>query len=160
VLHQYNDFAEEIVENAENNAELIFGQIKGLATSITSHALALNQSWPFVTLPHFDIQTSQAGILAGSELIIFAPIVNEEDVHQWEQYAVGHQDWMVEDMVRAKSLDSLTTKTKQMFVIVRLTSTFAYPDRNIMAGTISSFKILGAVRSFFLSQAGAKMTSS
>jgi hypothetical protein len=109
MFHQYNEFAEEVGDNAEKNAELIFGQIKGLATSITSHALALNQSWPFVTLPHFDIRCRQAGALAGSELVIFAPIVNEEDVHAWEQYAVGQQGWMVEDMVRAKSLDSLTS---------------------------------------------------
>jgi hypothetical protein len=100
-IQQYNSFAQEIVENADKNAELIFGQIHGLASSITSHALDLNQSLPFVTLPHFDVRAQQAGVAAGSELIMFAPIVNQEDVQYWEQYAIEHQEWMAQDLVCA-----------------------------------------------------------
>lgn len=87
------------MENADKNAELIFGQIRGLASSITSHSLDLNQSLPFVTLPHFDLRAQQAGVAAGSELIMFAPIVSQEDVQYWEEYGIEHQEWMAQDLV-------------------------------------------------------------
>jgi hypothetical protein len=60
----------------------------------------MNQSLPFVTLPHFDVRARDAGVAAGSELIMFAPIVNEDDAQQWETYAVDHQGWMAQDLVR------------------------------------------------------------
>jgi hypothetical protein len=101
-FQQYLSFAQEIADNANENAELIFGQIRGMASSITSHALDLNQSWPFVTLPHFDLRAQPASVAAGSELIMFAPIVNEEDVQLWEQYAIEHQTWMEQDLVSCK----------------------------------------------------------
>jgi hypothetical protein len=98
-IQQYYSFAQEITENADKKAELIFGQIRGLALSTTSHSLESNQSLPFVTLPHFGVQAQQAGISTGSELIMFAPIVNEEDSQVWEQYAIDNQDWMAQDSV-------------------------------------------------------------
>ena len=79
---------------------MIFSQIESLATSITSHALDANETFPRVTLPHFDLKTQQLSSVAGADLIFYAPILEEKDREDWEQYAFENQDWMVQDMVR------------------------------------------------------------
>ena len=96
-----------MVEGADRNAELIFGQLRSLATAITGHAIDHNQTWPYVTVSHFDIRAQEAGAVAGSELILFAPIIDGPDAEKWAEYAVEKQDWIYEDLVRSSSMHLL-----------------------------------------------------
>ena len=61
--------------------------------------MSTNASWPHVTLPHFDIRsTERFEQRAGAELIIFAPLVQRAQKESWEKYAVQHQGWIEEDL--------------------------------------------------------------
>jgi len=98
LVAQFFAFSNEIVVTTEGNSENIFGQLRNLATAVTSHAIEANETWPNVTLPHFDLRAREAEELSGLELIVFSPLVTEANRAGWEEYAWQHQDWIAEDL--------------------------------------------------------------
>ena len=50
-------------------------------------------------MPHFGILSEDTARLAGSELIMFAPIVKKADKAAWEVFASTHTDWIQQDQV-------------------------------------------------------------
>jgi hypothetical protein len=59
----------------------------------------VDSSWPNVTIQNFDILTSNAfEDDVGPELILFAPIVEDAQQKEWEEYAVQNQGWIKEDL--------------------------------------------------------------
>jgi class 3 adenylate cyclase len=48
-------------------------------------------TWPFVSIPHFDIRTNETRKLVHSELLAFAPIVYKDDKDLWEDFAAKSQ---------------------------------------------------------------------
>lgn len=87
---------------AQNNADKIFGQLRSLATAITS--IAVNEDdgnmFPNVTVPHFDLRTQEIADLTGMEMITFIPFVELANRSGWEVYATENKDWILEDYVR------------------------------------------------------------
>jgi CHASE domain len=61
-----------------------------------------NETWPFVTIPHFELQGSMVNHLAFSEMLTFIPLVRQEVRAEWEAYAATHQDWINESLVWGK----------------------------------------------------------
>jgi len=96
---EFSAYADEVVAMAESNARGIFGQLHGLSTTITSFALSANETWPNVTLPHFDLRAREAEEISGIELIVFSPVVTKENRKGWEEYAWTHQNWIDEDLL-------------------------------------------------------------
>ena len=98
---QFNSFARETADIAQNNADKIFGQLRSLATAITS--IAVNEDdgnfFPNVTVPHFDLRTQEIAELTGLEMITFIPFVEQANRTGWESYATTNKDWIVEDYV-------------------------------------------------------------
>lgn len=81
------------------NAKDALGSVYGLSNAITSQALSTNASWPLVSLPHFDIRSTESfEKYAGAELVIFAPLVSRGQKSAWEEYSVQHQGWIEEDL--------------------------------------------------------------
>ena len=50
---EYRIYANELIEAFHMSIERRLGAINAMATAITSHALATNQTFPFVTVPDF-----------------------------------------------------------------------------------------------------------
>jgi len=96
---EFGSFARETIDIAQANADKIFGQLRSLATAITS--IAVNQDdgnfFPNVTVPHFDLRTQEISDLTGMEMITFVPLVQRENLTSWEQYANLNKDWIQED---------------------------------------------------------------
>ena len=97
----FQSFARETADIAENNAENTFGQLKSLATAMTSVALDNHQKFPFVTIPHFDLRTQEIASLTGIEMILFVPFVTQDNKTEWELHQREHQDWILQDYVSA-----------------------------------------------------------
>lgn len=76
----------------------IFSQLHALSTAVTSSAIARRDSWPNVTIRHFDVRAREAEALTGVELIVFSPIVTDSNRAGWEEYAWTHQNWIEEDL--------------------------------------------------------------
>jgi class 3 adenylate cyclase len=60
--------------------------------------MSAGMSWPFVSFPDFEIQTSENINLSDAELIAFAPIVSKEEKVSWEAFAVENQGWIQEGL--------------------------------------------------------------
>lgn len=85
---------------AENNAENTFGQLRTLATAITSIAASTGKSFPNVTIPHFDMRAQEITDLTGAEMILFAPFVERHQRNGYEAFVQeNHQTWMEQDYV-------------------------------------------------------------
>jgi hypothetical protein len=64
------------------------GAINSMATAITSYALDTKQTFPFVTIPHFEIRGSDLRIQADAAIILWTPLVTDETRVAWEDYAL------------------------------------------------------------------------
>ena len=58
---------------------------------MTSHALATNQTFPFVTMPHFALHGSVLRVQAESHALHYMPVVHDVDREAWERYALEHR---------------------------------------------------------------------
>ena len=66
--------------------------IDAFATSITSYALATNTSFPFITIPDYEIRAANTRVLADVSDLNFQPLVKDEDRRKWEEYANENRD--------------------------------------------------------------------
>jgi hypothetical protein len=83
----YQANALKIIDSFHDAVELRLGSINSLANSITSHALATNQTFPFVTIPDFEIRGSDLRVQAGTMVLYWTPLVTDETRAAWEVYA-------------------------------------------------------------------------
>jgi hypothetical protein len=60
------------------------------------NALALNETWPFVTTHDFEIKAAHTRLDSATELVLFAPMVSDVNRERWEEYSVDNQDWLME----------------------------------------------------------------
>jgi hypothetical protein len=67
------------------------GAINSMATTITSYALDTNQTFPFVTIPHFEIRGSDLRVQANAAIIRWMPLVTDETRVAWEDYALANR---------------------------------------------------------------------
>ena len=70
--------------------------ISSLVVQLTSHAEHSNETWPFVTLPDFEMKASLVLDLAEVLSIIVLPLVVTENLEQWGNYSVANQGWYAE----------------------------------------------------------------
>jgi hypothetical protein len=67
-----------------------------LSEHITASAIATNQTWPFVTIPHFEVEASYCRQTSGAEILAFAPLIGANDIEAWGPYSVENQGWLQE----------------------------------------------------------------
>ena len=84
----YQANAQRIVESFHDAVERRMGAINSMATAITSHSLATKQTFPFVTIPDFEIRGSDLRVQADSSGIVWLPLVTDETREAWEEYAL------------------------------------------------------------------------
>ena len=97
-----NDFSNNFRHNAlqlssafHEGLERNLGAVGTLSASITSHSLSSNQSFPFTTLPDFEVMGSNVRVQSGSSVVVYAPLVTDDQLEDWEAYALrerGHVD--------------------------------------------------------------------
>lgn len=103
---QFQSFARETAEIAENNAENTFGQLRTLATAITSIAQASDGvDFPNVLVPFFDLRVPEIAELTGAEMIMWAPFVEKKDRLGYEKISHSQQEWINQDYVSSLCLN-------------------------------------------------------
>ena len=85
----------------EATATNMFGQIRLLSVTLTSHSLA-NGAFPKVTIANFDRRAGDAGELSDTTLLYYFPIVTEDQREDWEQYSWDNQGWIYKDWLTHK----------------------------------------------------------
>jgi hypothetical protein len=90
----FNDQAKRIVDAFSITSSNRMATLESFALSITSHAKYSNSTWPFVTMPDFERRGTSVSRQAQVMSMMLVPKVRDEDTRlQWEDYAVGNQDW-------------------------------------------------------------------
>ena len=69
-------------------------------TQITSQALHTNATFPFVTMPDFELIGSHLRQQLGSHVVHWLPLVKDEDRQEWEEYAFENRHH-IEDSFRS-----------------------------------------------------------
>ncbi len=65
-----------------------------MSVTYTSYALDRNLTWPFVTLPNFEIIALRARhLVPTSAAIVFCPLISHANRAAWEIYSVENQGW-------------------------------------------------------------------
>jgi hypothetical protein len=94
----FHDDADKILQAVGSTLDNILGSFDSLAVSSISLARATNQSWPFVTLPHFAVRMSKLVPLSRSVVTFLSPIVQPKQRQAWEAYSVQNDDWLYESI--------------------------------------------------------------
>jgi hypothetical protein len=67
-----------------------------LSASVTASAQMTNSVFPYLTQDYFEISGGYVDGLGGIMATAFAPIINAEEVAEWESYSVANQGWIEE----------------------------------------------------------------
>jgi hypothetical protein len=67
---------------------------RSLSKAITAEAIEMNSSFPFATVPMFEVYAETARVQSGIEMFVFSPVVTKDNVTDWEEYSVANQGWM------------------------------------------------------------------
>jgi hypothetical protein len=85
----YQANAHRIIESLNDAMERQLGAINSMATSITSYSIDSKQTFPFVTIPNFEIRGSDLRAQADATGILWMPLVTDETRVAWEEYALA-----------------------------------------------------------------------
>jgi hypothetical protein len=98
---QFSQSAKTIKDAARFYTRNGMSSLLTLGDTIASEAAArgetldLNETWPFVTTHDFEIKGAHTRLDSTTELVIFAPMVSDENRERWEEYSVDNQDWLM-----------------------------------------------------------------
>lgn len=97
---QFVGLAHELVLATKTSAASKFSVVQSLGIAITSYAMDRNLTFPFVTLPHYELQTRESRLLSGGEIIAYTPLVMQgNETMQWQAYAQQHSGWIQEGLI-------------------------------------------------------------
>jgi class 3 adenylate cyclase len=92
---QFNDFANQIAAVVQLNARNAINAYEKWSLQISSTAIATNQTWPYVTLPHFEAQAQYSMQHIGARVVGLIPIVR--DARAWGNYSAKHSKQWIEE---------------------------------------------------------------
>lgn len=93
---QYRLFVDTIHDITSFHMDNFVQVLHSMSETVTSSANERNETFPFVTVPKFEVLAHNARVLSGSELIAFTPLVNDRDKYEWYAYSNKHQGWVTE----------------------------------------------------------------
>jgi hypothetical protein len=88
---EYQANAERIIESFHDAVVRRLGSINSMATAVTSYALDTKQTFPFLTIPHFEIRGSDLRVQADAATLHWTPLVTDETRVAWEDYALANR---------------------------------------------------------------------
>jgi hypothetical protein len=80
---------------------LTLGDTIASEAAARSETLDLNETWPFVSVYDFEIKGAHTRLDSATELVIFAPMVSDENRERWEEYSVDNQGWLMKSTEQA-----------------------------------------------------------
>jgi hypothetical protein len=104
---QFETSAFKVIESFHDLVEASLVTIDTMSISFTSFAIRENLTFPFVTLPDFELRGANVRIQTGASIVHYMPIVTDEMRPKWEEYAMEHrfhidQAFMKEQYFRQK----------------------------------------------------------
>ena len=81
----------EVVRISESNAFKAFSTIETFSRTITDLAGVANESFPFLTIPDFEVRADHLMQLTKASWVGFIPAVSHEDSAAYVNYTLMHQ---------------------------------------------------------------------
>ena len=94
--NQFYAYAHSIADVTKVKVAAVDEGLQDLASEVTSYALVSNSTWPFVTMPNFEVNANHARRQTVTEVIMLNPLVTPENRAAYENYTVEHQGWINE----------------------------------------------------------------
>ena len=103
-------------------------------TSTSSSSSSSSSLFPFVTVNAFELIGQYARELSGLELVLFAPLVQPDQLEAWHDYAWTNQDWMAlsRDVVEANFADAQEPPSYRMGNISRTIYEFNHARGDVL----------------------------
>jgi hypothetical protein len=99
----YYSFANTIGDAAEVQKRNLFSAMRGCSNSISAAAITTNSTFPFVTVPAFEVLAESVRKQSESELLLFTPKVEVSEVTRWNKYTTANEGWYEESKQLAVS---------------------------------------------------------
>ena len=80
----------------EFHSENLFTAMKSAALTVSGAAISSNATFPYVTVPAFEILGQTTRAQSGIEFLLFTPLVNESTKDDWGPYTEKNQGWIEE----------------------------------------------------------------
>jgi len=97
---QFENFASEISSVVQDTSQNAIDSAESFSTMITSSAITMNATWPFVSIPDFSSKVRRLSKLSGAYQISFAPIVYSEDFRKWSTHTVKNAPAVYEEAIK------------------------------------------------------------
>ena len=93
---QFNVHSLDIARAAQASARTKYEIAESFSLATTSLALDKGLEFPFVTMPDFEVQASNARDLAETEMMAWCPMVSRTQAPEWGRYVATNQGWLQE----------------------------------------------------------------
>jgi hypothetical protein len=92
---QYYLFTNTIHDGVQFHVDNVYMSLRTCANSITA-ASTINNSFPFVTVPKFEVMAGGAREQSGMEMLFSSPIIQQSQYNAWINYSAANQGWVNE----------------------------------------------------------------
>lgn len=99
----FEGFSYAVAIKTHENLQKVLKSTQSLSRTITTSAIAADQTFPFVTLPHFEVYGGEAREAANAQLVALAPRVTTAQLELWGAYSQSHQEWITKGLVHENS---------------------------------------------------------
>jgi hypothetical protein len=96
--NQLENNASKILRSVGSSLDKAMGDFDSLSVTLISAARALNQEWPFVTIPDYALRISKILPVSKVVTIQLNPLVTPYNRLEWERYARENQHWENESL--------------------------------------------------------------
>lgn len=127
----FDRFSRTVGDAAIAQQQNIRKALRALAHSSATYAIAANQSWPYVTMPLFEVQAADAIQQGKFELIAMYHSVRNQTVDDWTNYTTLHYQEMTQaaHIIQKGNLDRLVNDTSDYKPFIsRKTKEGYFPD--------------------------------
>ena len=97
---EFDALATKVVDSFEFNVARKLGAIDSLDISVTSYAVGMNLTFPFVTIPDFDLRSANTLALADTFSVFLVPLVLDTVRSEWEVYSANNKNWIEQALNR------------------------------------------------------------
>jgi len=95
----FRDDSAKILGGLAGSLDLTLSAVDNFVVSLSSYANASNETWPFVTLPHYAVQMAKLRSICKALYMAYAPLVTAANRAEWERYAKKEGEaWVLEGM--------------------------------------------------------------
>lgn len=107
----FRSHATKIIETFESEAAEKRTALVHHSRELTSHAKSSNETWPFVTLPDYEMRARLTLELAEVIGIMLLPLVTKENAMEFGKYMNSNQEWYWEGMAIQQFYHGVTANT-------------------------------------------------